>query len=607
MSSLPHQIVDNKQIRERILGIIAFMRTLALRRDLTLTICHTAKTDGHNIYLPLSMFVGAYNRPFALGLTAHEVGHCLYTDFEVLTQINYSVAQGKTDIFALKSQTGFTLPLLHPDGSVSSYKLKSRFYKQIFANGDCPANGYEADCAKLINESLNALEDARIEKRLKEEIPETAYVLDAVYTQLLHDACKPPENPVNRYVFFSCLCAHHYFSNTLKQDVLERFFHLLSKNDAERQLLHQVRQLLHLAVAYAQHNLKTSFLSATSGTASLAALTVAVADLFMRYAEDRPDGNLVKKRGGTVKIGPNFDYDHRTPSPQELIRKALCAGTDSSAMAEVKDLVGISYTVTATQAPLKERTYVRMPLQEVTTENTQQSIPKVTDLSQARNRLQRILYPQGTTLPPSANCRSGIRFDLNKVAPAALGQFNSRIFKRHCVTRNDGLTHIAVILDTSSSTKKYRSDYLKCAAFLQQVLAGGPRLLSSMYCFDKTGVARIKRVREPFSERILRRISYSGMTPGFAALHYAVTELLASKAERKLLLCLSDGEFNDSKGSCAYLDDWDAIREEIKLVTIFVKEGCNCLPHSLIPDFKRTIDHPAALPQTIVEAVAALY
>ena len=75
-------------------------------------------------FIYYSIFFGDFDRRYALGIAAHEVGHCLYTDFDSL-DVYKENPTSLSDFFRLGSPGEFSLPLRGEDGAEEAYRLQS--------------------------------------------------------------------------------------------------------------------------------------------------------------------------------------------------------------------------------------------------------------------------------------------------------------------------------------------------------------------------------------------------------------------------------------------------------------------------------------------------
>lgn len=611
------------KFQARLKGLTSFIRALALNRTLKLrlSVHDAAATDGESIYLPYSLFFGDFDRRYALGIAAHEVGHCLYTDFDC-TDPNCGSFASLSELFRLGRSGDFSLPLHNPDGTLTEYRLLSRFMQlEVYRKSDNISADYR-NAVAVWREILNALEDARIERRFKADRPETAYVINAVYAKAVADAqLNNLPFRLQRYIFAVCLMAAAVISHSVKPETVDAFIERFSADAEEQDLLRRAQTLV---TGAAEHAVCTAggFMSAASVTGDLFGLTAALTDLFIAALEAETTAAHATQRERFKRRNKHADiasaaedlYLDLLQNPQKMVRNSL-QKEQSEAVRNYIDRYGLDrreITIVPLIADRERSVPSLLPLQEITAAQNDVVIPQCSVQDTLCRNLVKILYPPRSRRVAVATRRCGVRFDDRKAAFAAAGCVTERLFKARTVTLNSGLTQLAVIIDTSSSTQAYRDDYLCCLELLRKVLgkANPSQLLSSIYCFCDSGIARVKRVNEKFGAAVAARLCYTGFTPGFAALHYAMTELAASPAGRKLLLCLSDGVFTDAADVCAGFMGKDGAginNAGIKLACIYVKTGENLFPDGFKPHYSQIIDSAADLPQAIWRAVQAIY
>lgn len=612
----------NQKFTARLKGITAFIRALALNRTLKLCMCcgSAAATDGKRVYLPYSVIFGDFDRRYALGMAAHEVGHCLYTDFNSLDLSQKSYAT-LSDLFRLGCHCKFSMPLRKEDGSVGAYWLQSEFMRrETYRVRDSKRNEYRKAIV-LWRDILNALEDARIERRFKADRPETGYVINAVYTKALREVqIKNLPYKSARYVFGVCCAAAAVISRSVKPGAVDIFCDVFSADPKEKETLERARTLITEAAAYAEST-GSSFMAPTSTTEDVFALTAALLDLF--YFSIESDEKDEEKKSEDKKQRKRKDAESRDEAElfgnfprnvQDLLRDKF----QSELSDEVADFIqsgGLGdqeITIESKGAGKSSKCRSLLPLEEITEARNAAEIPVCGDQNMICRSLNQILYPPQSRVLAVGLRRRGVSLNERKLAYAANRCVSEPLFKAKTLTLSNGMTQLAVIVDTSSSTKGYRDDYLRCFELLRKVLgkADGSRLLSSIYCFCSEGVGRIKRVNEKFDRTIASRLCYTGFTPGFAALYYAMTELAASRAKRKLILCLTDGEFTDTPEICSTFmgNDGVGIKEAgIKLACIYVKTRASVFPDDFKPHYSQMIESAEELPRAILRAVRAIY
>ncbi len=612
----------NQKFTARLKGIIAFIRALALNRTLKLCMCrgNTGATDGKRVYLPYSVFFGDFDRRYALGMAAHEVGHCLYTDFNSLdlSQKSYTTL---SDLFRLGCRGRFSLPLRKEDGSVGAYRLQSEFMRrETFRVRDSMRNEYRKAIV-LWRDILNSLEDARIERRFKADRPETGYVINAVYTKALRDVnIKNLPYKSSRYAFGVCCVAAAVISHSLKPAAVDIFIDIFGKDPKEKETLVKARTLITEVAAYAEST-GSSFMAPTSTTADTFALTAALMDLFY-FSTESDETDDEKENEGSK---PRERQDAKFRDEEELfgnfprnVQDLLRDKFQSELSDEVENFIQLSgladqeITIESGGAKKSSKCRSLLPLEEITEARNAAEIPVCGDQNMICRSLNQILYPPQSRVSAVGVRRRGVSLCERKMAYAANRCVSEPLFKAKTLTLSSGQTQLAVIVDTSSSTQRYRDDYLRCFELLRKVLgkADRSRLLSSIYCFCGTGIGRIKRVDEKFDRTIASRLCYAGFTPGFAALYYAMSELAASRAKRKLILCLTDGEFTDNQEICSAFMGNDGVGIEdagIKLACIYVKTRENMFPDGFKPHYSQMIESAEELPRAILRAVRAIY
>ena len=611
----------NQKFTARLKGITAFIRALALNRTLKLCMCcgSAAATDGKRVYLPYSVIFGDFDRRYALGIAAHEVGHCLYTDFDSLdlSQKSYTTL---SDLFRLGCRGRFSLPLRKEDGSVGAYRLQSKFMRrETFRVRDSMRNEYRKAIV-LWRDILNSLEDARIERRFKADRPETGYVINAVYTKALHEVhIKNLPYKSARFTFGVCCAAAAVISRSLKPEAVDIFCDVFSTDPKEKETLERARTLITEAAAYAE-SMGSSFMAPTSTTEDVFALTAALLDLFYFSTESDETDEEQESEGPKPREKQDTAHDEEElfgnfpRNVQDLLRDKF----QSELSDEVENFIQLSgladqeITIESGGAKKSSKCRSLLPLEEITEARNDVEIPVCGDQNMICRSLNQILYPSQSRVLAVGLRRRGVSLNERKLAYAANRCVSEPLFKAKTLTLSNGMTQLAVIVDTSSSTQRYRDDYLRCFALLRKVLgkADGSRLLSSIYCFCGTGIGRIKRVNEKFDRTIASRLCYTGFTPGFAALYYAMTELAASRAKRKLILCLTDGEFTDNQEICSTFmgNDGFGIKEAgIKLACIYVKTRASMFPDDFKPHYSQMIESAEELPRAILRAVRAIY
>lgn len=613
--------IDAK-FQARLKGITAFIRALSLNRTLKLYLSHYggAFTDGAHVHLPYSIFFGDFDRRYALGIAAHEVGHCLYTDFDSL-DVYKENPTSLSDFFRLGSPGEFSLPLRGEDGAEEAYRLQSDFMRRETSRKCSELKVSYRNAFKLWLRLLNSLEDARIERRFKAERPETAYVINAVYTKALSEVeIKNLPYKVSRYVYGVCVMAAAVISHSVRPEAVDAFIAACSTDDEERDLLNRAQELIAKAVAYASCK-QEGFMAAASETADLFDLTSALADLFIVATQKEQGSDQKQQQEKKRPLGKHHDIDSEEDidldlpdNPQEMLRDRLQDELSDAVKAYFKqhDISAREITVDSQEVVKTSGVSLRLPLDEITTAQNYEVMPICGDQSAVCRNLDKILYPPRSRNFAVAAKGCGVILDERRAAFAANRCVAARLFKAKSLTLSDGMTQLAVIIDTSSSTRDCHDDYLQCFELLRKVLgkADRTRLLSSIYCFGDSGVARIKRVNENFDARIAARLCYSGNTPGFAALYYAMSELAASPAKRRLLLCLTDGGFTDDEDICAGFMDKDGAGIDsagIKLACVYVKTDEMVFPGGFKPHYSQIIAGAAQLPQAILSAVRAIY
>ena len=615
----------------RLKGIIAFIRALALNRSLKLRLSYNeASTDGKSVCLPYCALFGDFDRRYALGIAAHEVAHCLYSDFDVSGE-SERLYTNCAAYFGVHKAEDFALPLLGKDGTASCYRLKSTFMRrEAFRRCDNIFVDYR-NAVSLWNKLLNALEDARVERIMKHDRPETAFVIRKVYDKALADAdfSSMPFN-APRYGFIVCLFASSVISRSAALNEAEALITRMRLEDEERDLYVKVRTLISDAAVYAQSSPDGGFMSYTSSTVDLVDLATALTDLFITYLEAHPESDAAQDQEQEKKedkedcglqdtnpadIGDSDFYPELMQSPLDFVRRNLNEQLPGEVCNYVyeSNLGEREFVVPAAGGCTLQVSDVLLPLEEVTEAQSKTACPPCKDQSALCWQLGKILFPpQSQRFPGQGLRRYGIRLDGRRTPFAANRCMSERLFKGRTATLSLGQAQIAVIFDTSTSAMRYKDEYLSCFELLRKVLghADPLRLLSSVYCFGASGTARIKRVNEKFDAAIAGRLSYSCYTPGYSALYYALTELSTARAGRKLLLCLTDGEFNDDSACCRrFLADRGAEIDKagVKLAFIHIKSEVSVFPDGFKPHYAQSIDSAADLPQALLRAVRAVF
>ena len=142
--------------------------------------------------------------------------------------------------------------------------------------------------------------------------------------------------------------------------------------------------------------------------------------------------------------------------------------------------------------------------------------------------------------------KSGFRLARTRIAKVAQGMPVSRPFARK--GENEALdTHVVLMCDVSGSMSIPLAQNGLCRTLA--ILASAfsrvktDRIKLSVYSFDNW-TKKLKGPDENFSAEVLSRLpAMTGGTDGWKALRYAVTELSRSRCNRKVIICLTDGEW----------------------------------------------------------------
>ena len=175
-------------------------------------------------------------------------------------------------------------------------------------------------------------------------------------------------------------------------------------------------------------------------------------------------------------------------------------------------------------------------------------------------------------------------------------------------------THIVFLVDTSGSME---GDRIEAVLGSLAIFNGAfshiktDKLKTSVYSFSDS-YKELKNASQPFDQKVLERMPFDGGTNGYRATNIGLATLIKDKTcERKILITLTDGDFQDYSGDVPSLEEIDNLGIESVCIHIGTDEYSyqswaseNTAPyHKVIPVVTSQIDK---LPQLYVKLISEL-
>lgn len=175
-------------------------------------------------------------------------------------------------------------------------------------------------------------------------------------------------------------------------------------------------------------------------------------------------------------------------------------------------------------------------------------------------------------------------------------------------------THIVFLVDTSGSME---GDRIEAVLGSLAIFNGAfshiktDKLKTSVYSFSDS-YKELKNASQPFDKKVLERMPFDGGTNGYRATNIGLATLIKDKTcERKILITLTDGDFQDYSGDVPSLEEIDNLGIESVCIHIGTDEYSyqswaseNTAPyHKVIPVVTSQIDK---LPQLYVKLISEL-
>lgn len=175
-------------------------------------------------------------------------------------------------------------------------------------------------------------------------------------------------------------------------------------------------------------------------------------------------------------------------------------------------------------------------------------------------------------------------------------------------------THIVFLVDTSGSME---GDRIEAVLGSLAIFNGAfshiktDKLKTSVYSFSDS-FKELKNASQPFDKKVLERMPFDGSTDGYRATNIGLATLIKDKTcERKILITLTDGNFQDYSGDVPSLEEIDNLGIESVCIHIGTDEYSyqswaseNTAPyHKVIPVVTSQIDK---LPQLYVKLISEL-
>ena len=175
-------------------------------------------------------------------------------------------------------------------------------------------------------------------------------------------------------------------------------------------------------------------------------------------------------------------------------------------------------------------------------------------------------------------------------------------------------THIVFLVDTSGSME---GDRIEAVLGSLAIFNGAfshiktDKLKTSVYSFSDS-FKELKNASQPFDKKVLERMPFDGGTDGYRATNIGLATLIKDKTcERKILITLTDGDFQDYSGDVPSLEEIDNLGIESVCIHIGTDEYSyqswaseNTAPyHKVIPVVTSQIDK---LPQLYVKLISEL-